>query len=331
MWLAQSKYEHVWHIEDDAFFTGPWHELFGEYARSTADLVGKLTNVTKGDQHGYKASCRVRRESQGDVAAEHPGDSMLARSEDLWARCFSGRAREPCRHCWTSWPVLRISRRLAQVIKEALMKGAVGHHEALTGAVCARYTWCIRQPFDEARLLGYFLGGEPGFKRSVNSSTRMTLHGINRFLGLPRAVRGTIYHPVKCAASPEAGEQQLAASRWARPTEFPRGLLFRLSKIKATAVEASLELKRPEIVLGHRLIDPTALNAAAKLRNQMHRHKLFRPEYLVQGSYVQASNDTRGPSHMTMALWIDEARLRALPNASDLIGAYHHQIVANNV
>mmetsp|Transcript_49145 Transcript_49145/g.106430 ORF Transcript_49145/g.106430 Transcript_49145/m.106430 type:complete len:352 (+) Transcript_49145:333-1388(+) len=209
-WLAtQGTYTRVWHLEDDALFTAPWHELFDSHASSSADLLGYLQDVTKGDMRGYKQSCRLNSPASGGMT-----------------RCYAGGAREPCANCWTSWPVLRISKKLAQAVYQSLLSGSTGHHEAICGPVCVRRLWCSREKFNESLLKTYFLGGEIGFKRASNASNRMTLHGINRYLEWLYPRRAAIYHPAKCEAGAELGKQQLAAIRWRPDTPCPPALRY---------------------------------------------------------------------------------------------------------
>mmetsp|Transcript_54296 Transcript_54296/g.125063 ORF Transcript_54296/g.125063 Transcript_54296/m.125063 type:complete len:194 (-) Transcript_54296:135-716(-) len=191
-------------------------------------------HVFKGDQRGYKPTCRLfAQQQQGPskalskletheqgagvvraAAQERQGEALTSLARRNSTRCFSGAAQEPCQLCWTSWPVLRISRRLAQAIVSAFDAGATGHHEAITGAVCKRRTWCTREQIRARRLSAYFLGGEPGFKRPANSSNRMTVHGINKYIGRLQTERGVLYHPAKCQADPSLGAQQMSASQW---------------------------------------------------------------------------------------------------------------------
>ena len=174
--------------------------------------------MTEGDRFGHKSTCRIAVDMR-------------------FQRCFTDGAAQPCAHCKTSWPAMRLSRRLAVAIYRALADGTVGHHEALIGAVCARQRGCVRVAYDEARTPAFALGGQPGFRQTtddvlhrrpgqaaitpgstLNSSGFLsTLPGLLKKFRLSRVGRNKLYHPVKCQASERSGQFQLDALNYSLP------------------------------------------------------------------------------------------------------------------
>lgn len=210
--VSQGRYQWAWHVEDDVFYSGAWRTLFDRYSNSSADIVGRLETVQDNDHFGAKATCCLASGS----------------------RCFAQGAKQPCKHCKTFWPVMRLSRRLATAVGRELLAGGQGHHEAITGAICARHgPGCRRVDFDSDRTPAYALGGQPGFRQTtynVEMMTRrraesaqapspflMTLSGLARKYGLPSIEKDRLFHPVKCQARAQAGLMQVKAIDYALP------------------------------------------------------------------------------------------------------------------
>ena len=172
-WLVgQRHYGHAWHVEEDVLLKGgDWKSFFSETDKQFGDtthLVSARANTTRSWGWGGRR-CQLR----PGVPCHH----KLASSD------------EQCDGCQTLWPLLRMSRRLAAAILDATTRGAFGHHEALTGAVCAREHWCTAKPLQRAR---FALGGSGGTHNCCSEAS------LCERLGVPSLARGWVYHPVKC-------------------------------------------------------------------------------------------------------------------------------------
>jgi hypothetical protein len=198
LWMITAGMDcsHVWQIEDDVFFTGPWHELFDEYAHSRHDLV---------------------------AARE------LALADWTWARtCWLPNStacaslRSDGRLVNVFWPILRISRSLALEVGGLLdnyrhgphshqkVHGGVGFHEALLVPACRRASWQCTITGLAANHVGRLASGHtvgvPANKSLQNWS--WATQGRNR-----SNLGGRLFHPVKCEAEETLGAR---AIRWAR-------------------------------------------------------------------------------------------------------------------
>jgi hypothetical protein len=192
--LVGSRYTRAWHVEDDAFYAGKWHTLFDAYRATDADIVGLLYDVKSCDRFGFKASCRF------------PPSAQWPKGKP----CFS--STQTCVRCRVSWPVLRVSRWLANATLAVLHAGGKGHHEALLGAVCASHpTLCARTSLKRTQLGAHALGGEPSFRdtsRAVGTSRcryYFLLPGLLTKFNQTRLTLLRLYHPVKCQADPRSG------------------------------------------------------------------------------------------------------------------------------
>mmetsp|Transcript_88385 Transcript_88385/g.250489 ORF Transcript_88385/g.250489 Transcript_88385/m.250489 type:complete len:414 (-) Transcript_88385:36-1277(-) len=138
--LRSNKYSFFWHVEDDVFFTGPWERFFDTYSHSLASVVARLSKPSDAHNQEWLGSCFT----------------------DKFTSCNAHYLYK------TSWPVLRLSGRLALALVQALQKGASGHHEVLTGTLCRRNkVWCSVENMEKGHeeLFGTFqLAGWGDFK-----------------------------------------------------------------------------------------------------------------------------------------------------------------------
>eukprot|EP00421_Protoceratium_reticulatum_P002520 CAMPEP_0168363932 /NCGR_PEP_ID=MMETSP0228-20121227/3948_1 /TAXON_ID=133427 /ORGANISM="Protoceratium reticulatum, Strain CCCM 535 (=CCMP 1889)" /LENGTH=382 /DNA_ID=CAMNT_0008376679 /DNA_START=27 /DNA_END=1173 /DNA_ORIENTATION=- len=228
LWAAKNtkKYRFFWHVEDDVFFTGPWHGFFDGYRISKADLLARLSDLSDPASANWLNSCQT----------------------DSNVQCI-----EHFKHK-VSWPVLRMSNRLVQTLVEGLSdKGASGHHEVLTGSMCWSQDWCkvenIMGGFHQDKFGVYELAGWGEYKAPnyYNDSSKCgkwcqsrqvmqgedgyyvgdggglcgskccSLHKIalSTGLGMPFELPvNKLYHPVKCrpdlCGDQAAGEEALS-------------------------------------------------------------------------------------------------------------------------
>ena len=217
--LAQKRYAHAWHLEDDVFFSGAWHNLVRDpRLREDADLVAHL-------------------EDKGPWWSHWPLSSEAQYGE---CRLAAGRA---CRDyapnaTQTFWPLLRMSRAYAQRLAAAFDAGATGHHELLTGSLClASPEWCSVQPLPPDRVGLFVLGGWVNETHNFDCALRGTMRAerlassdvatrgedFGDATGLPCADplarrpedappewRCRLYHPNKCRLQNESGGLALA-------------------------------------------------------------------------------------------------------------------------
>jgi len=202
-WLASStNLKYAWHIEDDAFFSGAWNDLFDPFRHNTADIVA--TRILRYDDsgRGWNKQLAIRCRVQGRPCA----------------------MRGVLHH--SSWPVLRLSHRLATRIATALDSGQLtGTHEASLLAACR---WllgprhCSFTTLHPIQLGIIVLGGERVPFQSISPNKFLRKKRIFRRrphatdFSLPFLLRTwgnnnftetgnvtpphKLYHPVKCAA-----------------------------------------------------------------------------------------------------------------------------------
>ncbi|KAI9031409.1 hypothetical protein DFJ74DRAFT_655587 [Hyaloraphidium curvatum] len=157
-------------MEDDVLFTGRWRALFASYAHDDADILSYSCDYHPSHSAHWGAgnNCRL------------PGgrpcvDPALPRNLTK-----------------IRWPVMRLSRRLADLVAEKLQAGARGHHEALTGAVCDEDPGCRSGILDDSHRgfveLGHWgrYSGPLSLEQLVNGSVEP----------------GKLYHPVRCRGEP---------------------------------------------------------------------------------------------------------------------------------
>eukprot|EP01062_Namystynia_karyoxenos_P064730 TRINITY_DN577_c0_g1_i2.p1 TRINITY_DN577_c0_g1~~TRINITY_DN577_c0_g1_i2.p1 ORF type:complete len:331 (+),score=56.41 TRINITY_DN577_c0_g1_i2:84-995(+) len=106
-WFATSPYEYAWHIEYDVAWTGKWDNFFARYENNTADVIASISPYNATPDWYWWQYCPWCREN-----GEH---AMKVR-----------------------WPIVRVSRRLAESLILGLVSGkAVGHHESVLGSWCS--------------------------------------------------------------------------------------------------------------------------------------------------------------------------------------------------
>jgi len=159
IWLASSQYDFAWHLEDDVGVAGNWSELVQLYSNDTeSDLIGQFNFDRK---HGYYThGCTVCGPKAGI----------------------------------TKWPVLRMSRKLAEAIVQRVCAGEDGHHEAFALAACAMMPKCQWRLLEHARL--YLLMG--------SEHRDMKQHKL-RFVIPADPAGDVVFHPVKCDPSRSTG------------------------------------------------------------------------------------------------------------------------------
>ena len=151
-WLASSNFSRAWYIEDDAVFTGDWSVLFDRHTGSTSDLLG-FVDTSNVNNYWYTHDCTICEPTPGLV----------------------------------HWPVIRMSRRLAQEIIRLAEQGEQGHGEVFASAACTRGDaprWCTIEQLEWDRVM------------IPNRQTRKECCRLPR-----RPARDALYHPIKCDAA----------------------------------------------------------------------------------------------------------------------------------
>lgn len=116
---------------------------------------------------------------------------------------------EPCPRRKLDWFVVRVSRRLARAVTNAVESGhAVGHHEVLVLAICETLRWCSeRKLVQEVRSFWYQPHGSAG--RSALKISLCDALAVAR--ERDEELSGKLYHPIKCSWAPETGS---VAAAW---------------------------------------------------------------------------------------------------------------------
>ena len=203
LWLVQNGTQctHTWQVEDDVFYTGSWHEVFDAHLALHDDLIATSSNSTGNDHWAH--SC-----SLGNASCYQ----ALGHLESV------------------SWPILRISSRLAAELRESLLiRRAKGFHEVLLYAVCANTMWCSSAPLRRERVGNVLSGHADGVPKAKSLQTfewlayelpkgRASQQNILATRQLTRgsihqAVAGKLFHPAKCEADERLG---VKAGWWAR-------------------------------------------------------------------------------------------------------------------
>jgi len=209
-WLiAQTQYEHAWHLEDDVFFSGSWDNLLLDpRLRPDAHLVASQKSGWTSDW--------------ANMMTETFGECLVGAGRP----CFDHAANAT----QTSWPLLRMSRFYAQRLAAAFADGANGHHEILTGSFClANSDWCDLQQLPSERLGVYVLGRWANETHNFNCAVqtaradRLALTDLASASSVPCSDplalppedappewRCKLFHPTKCRIQNESGSLQLA-------------------------------------------------------------------------------------------------------------------------
>ena len=171
LWLANSQYSYAWHLEEDVFFTGPWHNLVADARWGTHDLVASFIDRSWDEEWTVRqqtviSKCLLRRELE-----------CQSRLPDA-AQQFFG-------------PLARMSRAFAQNLSHALQHdGAMGFSELLTSSFCRASAWCTMEQLSSRSIGIYALGGP---------LTEAATCGGPCVDDLPEALSCKLYHPVKCS------------------------------------------------------------------------------------------------------------------------------------
>ena len=192
-WAATSKFDYIWHIEEDVLYTGEWHRALAlAEADRDADLVALFKPWTE-------AMFEHRRRIVVDGGRGTKWDRCTLSSAGAKKRCTEFSTDQ------TFWPVLRISRTFASVVIRQLSGGgATGHHEYLIDAVCqsAGKEGPNRTACKKAALRGrheIHLGAFSNF--ASTSAHKLSNHDVQA---------SKLYHPVKCAADSTSGSKALS-------------------------------------------------------------------------------------------------------------------------
>jgi hypothetical protein len=113
-WIAEHEYDFVWHVEDDAFYTGQWHALF-DSVDPNADVIAR--HIPQGSAGWWRSKhCSI-----------HGGPCNAIQPVQM------------------QWMVARLSKPFATALLCALVTRQVaGHHEALTVAFALRNNFTVR-------------------------------------------------------------------------------------------------------------------------------------------------------------------------------------------
>ncbi|CAB9504559.1 expressed unknown protein [Seminavis robusta] len=175
--VAYKRYQFAWHIEDDVFFTGPWHNLFDAFVTRPDDVISTGDPAPSDWYYHVYETCTLR--------------------VPVWAEFNQQRMFLPCECASiapkiTRWAILRMSLRFAESLLELSKTNAiVGHHEAVLAPMCDAYHYQC----DNKELLQPHNGHicTAGWGPWKNASTQvLELHG--------NITHNRLYHPVKCAA-----------------------------------------------------------------------------------------------------------------------------------
>jgi len=187
-WAAASKFDYIWHIEEDVLYTGEWHRVLAlPEADRDADLIALFKPWTE-------AMFDHRRRTGKKISK---WDDCTLSSAGEKKRCTEFSTDQ------TFWPVLRISRTFASVLLRQLsLVGTAGHHEYLVDAVCQSAGKEGPKACKKVTLGGrheIHLGAFSKFKRT--SAHKLSNHNVQA---------SKLYHPVKCAADSTSGSKALS-------------------------------------------------------------------------------------------------------------------------
>ena len=215
-WLSnQTRFARAWHLEEDVLYTGRWATLFERFASSNpaTDLLAHFEPFRPGWTHG--SACRLPAERN------HSGVSSCYRGRTLKTGYFM-------KHFGiTTWPALRMSRRLAIGIVQILQAGACAHHEALVSVTCPRVNGCKMASLASSVGSTYTVAGNNKVLANVTWKNtalfQLTAHARGKLLmahwvdtkmpgnmnphsyefegTAPHNVTHLLFHPVKCEAN----------------------------------------------------------------------------------------------------------------------------------
>lgn len=196
--IGNPEYELAWHVEDDVEYTGHWGKLLRLLAPAFQDLVTCYLDVDLNSDSPWL---------QKDVARTCYSKPGVRCSDD---ERLKGRLTK------VRWPLLGMSRRLAQTIAQEFNSstGVRGHHESTTGTICRLRNWCAMSSIPSVLLGRFALDGygpyQKGFFQQLTNGSNASLDTLRAWarLGVQGGVRSNrLYHPVKCPARQDGGEQ----------------------------------------------------------------------------------------------------------------------------
>ena len=179
---SSSSYDHLWQIEEDAFYTGKWQTLFDELAATPADLLATYVMLVGPSSRRRRGGCATAR----------------------WARRRARAAGAAAQNDVVDRPR---SRSYAASLVAALGR-ARGHMEALAAPFCRATARCVAASIPHEHVGMVTTGGWGAFDGAAPNAT--TLGGLR---GSPRRTlqSGRLYHPVKCRTDERSG---VSALRW---------------------------------------------------------------------------------------------------------------------
>mmetsp|Transcript_70016 Transcript_70016/g.121168 ORF Transcript_70016/g.121168 Transcript_70016/m.121168 type:complete len:391 (-) Transcript_70016:73-1245(-) len=208
---SHSEYDFFWFIEDDAFFTGRWSDLFA--APYEQEFEQKFLPVANPDMSFKGPSIKGSADLVG-IFNQEPMSWPWSKSTFLGHKFGESNSTS----LKFLWPVARFSHTYVHALAEALSDGKVsGHHEAVAGNFCSASPWCTMEHLpvnsDGVWGAGYgpFQDFKPGFgKLSYVASWHHSFEPGHHFRDSQAPQLSSVYHPVKCAFSEDVGAQALA-------------------------------------------------------------------------------------------------------------------------
>ena len=185
--VNQTKYEWVWHLEDDVLFTGPWSDVF----RKEPEIPWQQRIA----RNNSSSSSKSDRDKYYDVIAtgRDSNDNWKWHQADMCQMKVASGDSVPCRNItryYVRWSILRLSRRMAQSLLRDLQLGSVkGHHEAVIGPYSQWHNYSI-QHIHKPNIGSL---SSPGSLRGPEQS-------LYRFDSQGKLQPNQLYHPVKCKA-----------------------------------------------------------------------------------------------------------------------------------
>lgn len=180
MWVVNHpKFQFVWYMEDDTFFTGNWASLLADARWGNADIVAR--RVSFPNNSGWA------RYFAGPRCKVH-GMTCLKRTDTTV---------DYVRQVW--WPLLRLSNMLATVLFKSLNQGsASGHHEILTDQVCRTQAgeWCEYKGFEDKDLGKYELAGWGNY--TCQTAAKCLMPSLASLKKRFAQSENRLYHPIKC-------------------------------------------------------------------------------------------------------------------------------------
>ena len=184
-WMLQNgQYSHVWHLEDDTFYTGHWGEFFEAHSQDFADFVAKRNGAPKGWHWLRPHRCKIAYSNITDILQSADGDSA---SRDTNTNTTNIRCIDLAKY-QTQWTIMRISQTAtSHIMNDVLNESFFGHHEVAVAALAQIYNLT----FSDLKLVGNM---HPGGWGPWKDKKTLTLDKHDPIKP------GKAYHPVKCDA-----------------------------------------------------------------------------------------------------------------------------------